>query len=368
MPDEREHVAAAARVAQPLWALVPVASRAGYVRRAGIALLDELDALADRLAAGGGVARERVLREELLPAVRGLHALAEAGPHVLADRRVGSRWAPLTGRGARLLHAPVGVVGLRAPTPAATSPGPARPAAATPPPGAVPPAATSPPPASASPPAASWAEAALETAAALLAGNAVLLSAPVPRLRAIFLRAGLPGDLFELGELDGCDRVVDLAAPPRDTALLVLPGAPLDEVAEAAREADRVVLAGPGLRDALAGGARVLEAAGVDAAVDAVLGADAVSIWAGDRELAQRIARRLPARTVSIGRHGGAPDAVAVRLTRHTVARVVAYRAPWAPFGEDVTLATAAAEVRHGRESRRWPALRALARASGRKR
>ena len=50
------------------------------------------------------------------------------------------------------------------------------------------------------PSASPWAEPALEAAAALLAGNGVVLAAGAPlaaqRLRAVFLRAGVPGELL----------------------------------------------------------------------------------------------------------------------------------------------------------------------------
>ena len=108
---------------------------------------------------------------ELLPAVAGLHALAADGPRALADRRLTPRTALLAGRSTRLVQSPVGVIGLRGP--------------------------------SASP----WAEPALEAAAALLAGNAVILAAGAPlaaqRLRQIFLRAGLPGELLTTARAPG---------------------------------------------------------------------------------------------------------------------------------------------------------------------
>ena len=70
-----------ARPAQPLWALVPVAARARYLRRAAVAMLDELDDLALRLADGDGLA-----------------ARAAAGCPSCCRRRAGcARW-PTTGR------------------------------------------------------------------------------------------------------------------------------------------------------------------------------------------------------------------------------------------------------------------------------
>ena len=84
-----ELAAAAARTAQPLWSLLPVAARARYIRRAAVAMLDELDELALRLADETGWPRTpHRAASELLPAVRGLRALADDGPRALADRRL----------------------------------------------------------------------------------------------------------------------------------------------------------------------------------------------------------------------------------------------------------------------------------------
>ena len=104
-----------------------------------------------------------------------------------------------------------------------------------------------------------------------------------------------------------------------------------------------------------------------------------VSVWTADRERGERVARSLPAAAVWVGRHGVPAPAVAVRLARHVAPRRLetrARRAPAAmrlPTQPDVVEAQAAlAEARHGRESRRWPALRrgtaALLRAARRQR
>ena len=61
--------------AQSLWSLVPVASRARYIRRTAVAMLDELDDLSRLLAEATGWPREHVVLSELLPAVaRPAHA------------------------------------------------------------------------------------------------------------------------------------------------------------------------------------------------------------------------------------------------------------------------------------------------------
>ena len=95
-----------------------------------------------------------------------------------------------------------------------------------------------------------------------------------------------------------------------------------------------------------------------------------ISVWARDAAKGERVARRLPSPTTWVGRHGIAPTGVPVRLARHVVPRQLEWRAAWAPgtprlpADDDVVAAqTALTEVRHGREARRWPALRAGARA-----
>ena len=210
--------AAAARGAQPLWSLVPVSARAQYIRRAAVAMLDELDGLSLVLAEETGWPREQVVVAELLPAARGLHELADDGPRALADKRV---WS-VAGRRARIVHAPVGVIGLRGP--------------------------------SGSP----WAEPALETAASLLAGNGVLLGVPAQRLRNVFLRAGVPGELVELSEAFDGVHVIDLPRPGRRGTLLVLNDAPHAKVVDAA------------LRNAFTAGRIVTVAGNAAALVDAL--------------------------------------------------------------------------------------------------
>ncbi len=87
-PIDLAAAVAAAKTAQPLWSLVPVGSRARYIRRTAVAMLDELDSLALRLAEETGWPRTHIVLSELLPAVRGLHALAADGPRALADQRL----------------------------------------------------------------------------------------------------------------------------------------------------------------------------------------------------------------------------------------------------------------------------------------
>ena len=189
---------------QPLWALVPTASRARYLRRAATAILDELEGLADALADTVGQPRTEAVLAELLPSVGGLHDLADRGPRVLRDRRLGRIPALRAGRRSLLVQAPRGTVGVRG---GASSP---------------------------------WAEPVLETGAALLAGNAVVLSTPLgERVRAAFERGGVPLELIalvpsgdDLGAL--ASHVVDTRPPRQKGTMLVLDGAPLERTATGA--------------------------------------------------------------------------------------------------------------------------------------
>jgi acyl-CoA reductase-like NAD-dependent aldehyde dehydrogenase len=188
-----------AGAAQPLWALVPPRDRARYLRRAAMAVLDELDALADLLAEEAGQPRSEAMLAELLPSIGGLHGLAGDGPEALADRRLGPVPALRAGRRSTLVQAPLGVVGVQVRDGSA------------------------------------WAGPLLEVAASLLAGNAVLLVPAAPRaatlMRDAFIRAGLPEELFQLvadEDLAGAERTVALDPPPAKGTMLVLDGAPLD--------------------------------------------------------------------------------------------------------------------------------------------
>jgi acyl-CoA reductase-like NAD-dependent aldehyde dehydrogenase len=440
--DVRAAAALAARV-QPLWAAVPVASRARALRRAAQAVLDEVDALALLLARETGRPRTEALVAELLPSVSGLHELADAAPGVLGDRRLGRRAVLRGGRRSALVQRPLGVSGIRS---GAASP---------------------------------WVEPVLETAAALLAGNAVLL---VPtarlageRLAAAFVRAGVPEELVIVRHGDeaaaalrgACDGVTDLTRDGAKGTMLVLAGAPVGPAVAGALWAGfagagrhpaavgRLVVVPSRAEPVLAGlveGARALrvgdpadprteigalpsreelerveslvaaaeadgaerlcggpvEVPGLDGAfyapavlrgvrpdaallreppagpvvavveaaadADAIALADAdprgaVSVWAGDRDRGERIARRLRAELIWVNEHGHASAAAPVRLGRHVRVRQLASQpaglrsARWLPY--DPTLVRArvtAARVLHGRESERLTALRSGAR------
>jgi acyl-CoA reductase-like NAD-dependent aldehyde dehydrogenase len=188
---------------QPLWATVPPAARARYLRRAAQATLDELDDLATALAVEAGVPRTEALLAEILPSVAGLGELADDGPRALRDRRLGRPAVLRAGRRQTMYSAPVGTVGIRG---GVGSP---------------------------------WAELVLETAAALLAGNGVVLAPATPvigaRLLALMGRSGLPDRLLTVDDsLAGCDTTLEVGAPGAKGTMLVLEGAPLERTVSGA--------------------------------------------------------------------------------------------------------------------------------------
>ena len=196
-------VAARATDPQRFWALVPPLARARYLRRMAMAILDEVEPLAELLAVETGQPRTEALLAELLPSVGGLHGLADDGPDALAEQRLGRLSILRAGRRSVLLPGPAGVVGIRA---TASSP---------------------------------WAEPVLEVAAALLAGNGVLLAPSAPlssaRMIAAFERAGIPEGLVQAVHgkeaaralANHCDRVSGGEPDEPKGTMLVLDGAPL---------------------------------------------------------------------------------------------------------------------------------------------
>ncbi len=422
-----------AAAAQPLWALVAPADRARYLRRAAMAVLDELDALADLLAAEAGHPRSEALLAELLPSVGGLHGLANDGPGALADRRLGPVPALRAGRRSTLIQVPLGVVGVHVRD---ESP---------------------------------WAGPLLEVAAALLAGNGVLLVPAAPRaaarMRNAFVRAGLPEELFQLvaeDDLADVEHVVTLDPPSAKGTMLVLDGAPLDralsgalwaafagggrrhaglgrviavpphaaalasELETAARRLrvgdpsrpdtevgplpsvaarDRVEalvaqaeaagatrmcggpLELPGvagafyapvvlrdvpqeaelLREAVPGPVLAVQEAATEEEAIALARATegTLSVWSGDRDQGEQIARAAGAEITWINEHGVASPAAPVRLAKHSATRQLASQptrlrsARWLPYDPALLrAATASARLLHGRESERWAALR----------
>ena len=99
---------------QPFWAQLPLADRARYMRRAGQAIIDQIDELAELLTREQGKPLNESYVMELLPTIDSLRWLADAGPEILDDERI-----PLPiflkQKRARFTYEPLGVVGVIAP-------------------------------------------------------------------------------------------------------------------------------------------------------------------------------------------------------------------------------------------------------------
>ena len=113
-PDQVQSVVDDVASVQPFWAQLPLIDRARYMRRAGQAIIDQLDDLAELLTREQGKPRNESYVMELVPTIDSLRWLAEAGPGILEDERV-----PLPvfikQKRARFTYEPLGVVGVIAP-------------------------------------------------------------------------------------------------------------------------------------------------------------------------------------------------------------------------------------------------------------
>ena len=113
-PDQVQSVVDDVASVQPFWAQLPLIDRARYMRRAGQAIIDQLDDLAELLTREQGKPRNESYVMELVPTIDSLRWLAEAGPGILEDERI-----PLPvfikQKRARFTYEPLGVVGVIAP-------------------------------------------------------------------------------------------------------------------------------------------------------------------------------------------------------------------------------------------------------------
>jgi acyl-CoA reductase-like NAD-dependent aldehyde dehydrogenase len=113
-PEQVQSVVDDVASVQPFWAQLPLADRARYMRRAGQAIIDQLDDLARLLSREQGKPLNESYTMELLPTIDALRWLAEAGPGILEDERI-----PLPvfikQKRARFTFEPLGVVGVIAP-------------------------------------------------------------------------------------------------------------------------------------------------------------------------------------------------------------------------------------------------------------
>ena len=78
-PAEVQSVVDDVAEVQPFWAQLPLADRARYMRRAGQAIIDQLDDLTTLLTREQGKPRAESYSMELVPTIDSLRWLAEAG-------------------------------------------------------------------------------------------------------------------------------------------------------------------------------------------------------------------------------------------------------------------------------------------------
>jgi succinate-semialdehyde dehydrogenase/glutarate-semialdehyde dehydrogenase len=235
-PDAVAGVVAGAAAVQPLWQQLRLTDRARYLHRAAQAVIDEFDELVRLVAREQGRPVAEAVHMELLPAIETLLWVAEHGPSILSDDRVGlSRTFHLRKR-ARVTHQPLGVIAVISP-------------AADP-----------------------FAQPLGDVAIALLAGNGVVLK-PSPfaclcgeRIGRVFARAGLPEGLLRIvhgGSATGRALVESPVDQVRLTGSIEV-GREVGEACARALKPSTLALAG---NDA----AIVLEDASLDRAVDGIV-------------------------------------------------------------------------------------------------
>src|SRR3954467_877816 len=115
VPEEVQGIVEEVARVQPAWAELPAKARAGYMRRAADALLDDIDEIAELLSAEQGKPRAESYTMELLPTVDALHWCAKQGPKILADEKIPMTQAFTLSKKGRFSYEPIGVVGVIAP-------------------------------------------------------------------------------------------------------------------------------------------------------------------------------------------------------------------------------------------------------------
>jgi succinate-semialdehyde dehydrogenase/glutarate-semialdehyde dehydrogenase len=100
---------------QPFWGELTLDDRADYMRRAGAALLDDLDEIARLLSTEQGKPLNEAYTMELLPTVDLLHWCADNGPKILAPEKISYPQLFLKTKRSHFSYEPVGVVGVIAP-------------------------------------------------------------------------------------------------------------------------------------------------------------------------------------------------------------------------------------------------------------
>src|SRR4051812_46366089 len=100
---------------QPFWAQLPLSDRARYMRRAAQVIIDDLDGLTELLSREQGKPRNEAYSMELLPTIDGLHWIADNGPKLLQDEKVGYPQRFGKQKKSWIAYEPLGVVGVIAP-------------------------------------------------------------------------------------------------------------------------------------------------------------------------------------------------------------------------------------------------------------
>jgi len=114
-PEEVQAVVDDVAGVQPFWALLPLADRARYMRRAAQAIIDDLDGIAELLSREQGKPVNEAYVMELLPTVDALHWIADNAEDILGDERVKNPQIFLKQKKAWFSYEPLGVVGVIAP-------------------------------------------------------------------------------------------------------------------------------------------------------------------------------------------------------------------------------------------------------------
>jgi acyl-CoA reductase-like NAD-dependent aldehyde dehydrogenase len=114
-PDQVQAVVDDVAGVQPFWAQLSLSDRARYMRRADDVLVEEIDDLAELLATEQGKPRLETYTMELLGAVDALKWIAENGPEILADEKLGFPQMFLRTKKGHFSYEPIGVVGVIAP-------------------------------------------------------------------------------------------------------------------------------------------------------------------------------------------------------------------------------------------------------------
>jgi acyl-CoA reductase-like NAD-dependent aldehyde dehydrogenase len=114
-PDQVQGVVDDVAEVQPFWAQLSLDDRARYFRRACDVLVEDLDDLAELLTREQGKPRLESYTMELLGTVDTLKWIADNGPEILGDEKVGFPQAFLKTKKAHFSYEPIGVVGVIAP-------------------------------------------------------------------------------------------------------------------------------------------------------------------------------------------------------------------------------------------------------------